>query len=322
MQYSIHIYSNFEALIFDKGNFKQQTNNKFGLHMEINTEYENTLLIYSAQTFDGYKFLPYAVNINEILQKNNNKLVKVKNYIGLNKNVVELILCVNLIPDNFCEIIKCKALTFEKSQYNVQVYDSYILINNIRFSYNNPFICNECNIQLINNFIIVIKRNKDGCYASVFSINEGIIIKELEDRVNKFEIDTTNSTIKILKKYNFFYKTGIVTKYLVKEEFKQTEQYFVKLANLNNKTNKNIIPIAFMQCIVLGDFNYAKNYLCTDLKSKMSPTTLSSYFANIETFEKCKYCDQDNVLFIKYKNENSYKPLKFIIHENKIVDMK
>ena len=128
MKYSVHIYSNFNALIFKNSSFICEKNNKNGLHINIDTEEENTFLVYSSQTFSGFKFLPYAINLNEILKKNNCLNAKVKNYMGLTENVCEIELTENLIIDYSLPCFKTVNFSFNKKSYNVQIFSSYIII--------------------------------------------------------------------------------------------------------------------------------------------------------------------------------------------------
>ena len=321
MIYSVNIYSNFNALIFQNSTFIKEINLKNGLHIKVNTEKENTFLIYSSQTFLGYKFLPYAININEILQKNNCKLAKLKNYVGLNENVCEIELKENLIVDYIQEKIKCVNLTFNKKEYYVEVFNSYISINNFKFFLKNRFSFNTCSVQLKNNFIFVIYKNDFCYYSMIFNISE-IIVLEYENICYKFEIDEKNNCVKILTKHNSFYKTGIVTKYKISDSFDELEHYFVKLGSFNSNLNENLIPFAFMQCVILKDYNLAKNFLCSELSSKLNSNTLSTYFSNLEECEKCKYCEDNSTLFVKYKGEANYKPLKFVMRDKKIIDIK
>ena len=321
MQYSVHIYSNFDALIFNNSKFLSETNLKEGLHLNINTEEENTFLIYSSQNFMGYKFLPYAININEILQKNNCPYVKLKNYVGLTQNTCEIVLQPNLIVDYSISCFKSINLTYNKKTYFVEIYSSYIKINNITFYLKHCFNYNSCSVQLINNFIVVLYKNETSYYSLIFNISE-LIILEYEKIANKFELEKQTSTIKVLTKHNSFYKTGLVTKYSLNNVFEEVEHYFVKMGTLNNNLNVNLIPFAFMQCVMLKDYNLAKNFLCAELQSKLNSNTLSTYFANLEDFEKCKYDLDCNTLFVKYKGEANYKPLKFVMQNNKILDIK
>lgn len=320
MIYSVHIYSDFDAVI-DNNSCKTQINNKFGIHIQINTECENNMLVYSAQSFYGYKFLPYMINLNEIIMKNNNNLAIVKNYIGLNQNICEIILKPNLIPDCFSLQIKEKLIVLDKKKFKVCVFLNRIEINNVKFEYKHYFNFKNVSVQAINKHIIVINSCEGKHYVLIFSIEEGIIICNYEDIVDKIEINNKEYKIKLLKKYNNFYQTGKVEEYFLENEFKLGEQYFVKLGTLNANLNVNLVAYAFMHCIKQKDFNFAKNFLCSDLRNKLSQTTLATYFENLVDFEKCKYCQQD-CLFVKYKNEENYKPIKFILKENKIVDIK
>ena len=322
MQYSVHIYSTFNALIFKNSDFLKETNLKNGLHLNIDTEKDNTFLVYSSQTFLGYKFLPYAININEILQKNNNNLVKLKNYVGLNTNICEIVLTENLIYNTNCENIKNLNLQYNKHNFYVEVFNSFIKINNVTFYLKHYFFSSSCSVELVNNFIVVLYQNSEKYYCLIFNLKENIIILEFENIVNKFELDTSTSTVKILTNHNSFYKTGLVKKYLLNDVFEEQEHYFVKLGNFNTNLNLNIIPFAFMQCVMLKDYNLAKNFLCSELSSKLNSTTLSNYFLNLEDFEKCKYCPDENCLFVKFKGEVNYKPIRFVMQNNKIVDIK
>ena len=322
MKYNVHIYSNFDALIFKDSVFLKETNLKKGLHISIETEQENTFFVYSSQSFVGFKYLPYAININQIIQKNNFKLAKLKNYVGLEQNTCEIVLEANLICDMLCDSLKKITLNYNKKNYYVEVFPSFFKINNVTFYLKHSFNSLSCFVQLVNNFILVVCQNEKNFFVSIFNIKDNLVICEYQNVVDKFELEKETSTVKILSRHNSFYKTGIVTQYSLLDVFEEKEHYFVKMGNINSNLNINLIPFAFMQCVMLKDYNYAKNFLCSELQSKLNSNSLSSYFKDLEDFEKCKYYLDNDCLFVKFKDEVNYKPIKFIMQNNKIVDIK
>lgn len=130
-------------------------------------------------------------------------------------------------------------------------------------------------IELKNSFIavLVLLENNEGI-VFVFNAENKLV---LEKSANKIEI--TDEGFQILQIFNDVTKNGLVNKYKISENLEMMEEYAVYLKDGPKEiNNKKVVPIAFLQCIKAKNFEYAKTFLSSDLKQKVSEDNLSAYF--------------------------------------------
>ena len=147
-------------------------------------------------------------------------------------------------------------------------------------------------------------------YVVIIDLNNNSLI--FEDEFNIIESDSKN--IKLLKFDNDLSQHGTV--YIFDKKLHKYDNYAIYK---NNKPNivakKELIPLAFLECIKLNDITLAKHYLKDNFVSNEHITSFFGKITNI--FFNCYETNKLNYTV----QTNEYKSYNFEIENNKISDI-
>lgn len=165
-------------------------------------------------------------------------------------------------------------------------------------------------------YALLAKREKQD-YLNIFN-NFGETIFEIwED-----EIEITKNQIITLQKLYDIAKHGYVCKYTNKNgKIELAEHYPAYL----NKTpcyvkNKKVVGLAFLEALNIKNLKLARHYLSNELNNLLLDEQLEKYFGDYIEFEPNFLNNADNSIIFYYEN-NLCKLYKFVIEENKIIDI-
>ena len=88
-------------------------------------------------------------------------------------------------------------------------------------------------------------------------------------------------------------------------------------------TNENVIPFAFLQCILAKDYKEALNYLDDSLKSSLKKEHLRLFFGDFVQIATPKDDAKKSVTLIYHEKDNIYstKTFRFEIQNSKITNI-
>ena len=154
-------------------------------------------------------------------------------------------------------------------------------------------------------------------YVLVFDKTGNTIFEGYDDK-----IEIVGNQINALKIVHDTAQHGFVSKYELKNnKISEVECYSVYLKQTPlHATNKYVVPVAFLEAINLDNLKLARFYLCDQLNISLKDEQLTQYFGDFLEFESNFLHDMDNS-FIFYYNNGMTKLFRFVVKDNKIVDI-
>lgn len=208
-----------------------------------------------------------------------------------------------LIAKNHIELL-CHE--YEKCIYKLYSYPHIFVCNNHGKVYKKEFDENFDEYEIKNNYLIAKTQDK-----MIFCVFHKESKKFSCIKANSIEIEKNKITaINIL---NNIAKHNTKTEYSFDDkELKEIHKDIYYTIEPKLTYQKDIMPLAFLQAIMVEDYNLARKYLTTKLKTKLTTNHLKAFFGKIE-----KIIPIENLFAVIEKNKNT-TIYKFEFEENLI----
>lgn len=310
----LHFTSNQSFSLSINGNYIDLVDNieKFCIDIIPNT---NNLYVTYNPIGNDCTYLNYTQNIQII----DNKPVCKSDYVKI------IPFCENHFEINFEPIsannIKSFEIVYNKNHNNINITINNTDLSEIKI-FEGEKLKHKTTCKSIKQAESFIKENNLIIKCYIEKNNYFVLIIDLSNFEVKFEkycnkIEESENDLKILIVANDLTKHALVFTYNYKN--KLTENFTIYLNNQPITTHiKTLIPLQFLECIKVGNLNFANSLLVEDIKNE-NVNSLKEFFGDIDNIYFNGYSKE--IINYTIENKGTYKNYTFEIDNNKIIDI-